>query len=404
MSSQAPTTSPTTQVVEERNEIEPGIRGLVLFLTGLVVAFTLFSAYWFHRNRKLRIVQVHQPIFLLTICGGLFIWELSVIPLGIDDANSASASRVNMACMATEWLGLMGFTVAFAGLFSKLWRINKLFHTTRYTRVKVEAKDVLLPFGVLFSLNLCILVVWTVVDPLQWERQPIAYDPYNTFGACTSSGTVGYVCVGLASLLTFVAVLAVIRQAYKARNISTEFSESRYLAIGLLNWLQLIVIGEPVIALLGNSEPTAVYYLVAIFVLANCLSMLLVIFCPIYFHPSLRRNGDALIGANVVVTGGRTSRSPHISGIETVTGTVGTAATIPDRCDPTPDETVVVVSPENPAPMLELQEALIELKQKNADLEKRNEELEYLVMREDETGKEEQVGASVENGTADESG
>ena len=48
------------------------------------------------------------------------------------------------------------------------------------------------------------------VDPLQWERQNIDDDVYDTYGSCQSSGTVGETCEALMGLLNFVALVAVV--------------------------------------------------------------------------------------------------------------------------------------------------------------------------------------------------
>ena len=61
----------------------------------------------------------------------------------------------------------MGATILFAALFTKLWRINKLFHAERFHRMKITERDVIGPFLVMFVLNLILLIAWTVVDPPQ---------------------------------------------------------------------------------------------------------------------------------------------------------------------------------------------------------------------------------------------
>jgi hypothetical protein len=40
-----------------------------------------------------------------------------------------------------------------AAVFSKLWRVNRVFHSAHFQRVKVEVKDVMVPFVVLYLLN-----------------------------------------------------------------------------------------------------------------------------------------------------------------------------------------------------------------------------------------------------------
>jgi 7 transmembrane sweet-taste receptor of 3 GCPR len=292
--------SPTAVVVDE-NLILPGIRAVVLTLTGVTALATVLVADWLRRHEKERIVLSHQPIFLYTICFGLFIWESSVIPLSLDDG-IVSTRACDVACVTTQWLQSLGFTFAFAGLFSKLWRINRIFRVPQFQRVSVQAKDVMKPFCVLCSVNCTLLILLTVLDPPRWIREPIYMDDMNyTYGTC-DTGRMGDVFILLIFFSNLVATIAVIWQAYRARNISAEFSETWPLAIVLLNWIQITVIGHPTYALIGNTLPTASYFLSSAMILTRCFTLLLAVFCPLYFHPSIRNPPPAL-GAQIRVTG-----------------------------------------------------------------------------------------------------
>jgi gamma-aminobutyric acid type B receptor len=97
---------------------------------------------------------------------------LGIVPLSIDDG-IASTRGCDIACMSVPWLLSFGFTLAFSALFSKLWRMNKLFHNQNFRRAKVTEKDVLAPFATLFTLNFAVLLTWTLVDPVHWSRDPI---------------------------------------------------------------------------------------------------------------------------------------------------------------------------------------------------------------------------------------
>jgi hypothetical protein len=61
-------------------------------------------------------------------------------------------------CMSVPWLLSLGFTISFSVLFSKLWRMNKLFHHESFRRVNVTEKNVLAPFATLFTLILAVLL------------------------------------------------------------------------------------------------------------------------------------------------------------------------------------------------------------------------------------------------------
>ena len=43
----------------------------------------------------------------------------------------------------------------------------------RFQKVKVTERDVLLPFSIIFTLNVALLLAWTFVNPLLWVRLTI---------------------------------------------------------------------------------------------------------------------------------------------------------------------------------------------------------------------------------------
>jgi hypothetical protein len=187
----------------------------------------------------------------------------------------------------------MGFIISFSALFSKIWRINKIFHNRQFRRIKVTEADVLVPFAVLFALNFALLLAWTLYDPLRFERLPVgSTNPFNTYGTCSfeRDGTIG-IAVGILTV-NFGAILLACAQAYRARQISDEFSESRWVGVTVASWLQVFVVGFPVMFLV-KENPTATYFLRTSSVFVVCMSLLLFIFVPkILFHRHNSNNDE----------------------------------------------------------------------------------------------------------------
>jgi hypothetical protein len=284
---------------EELNQLG-SIRYAGIALMAIVFVTTAAFVSWVHFYRKTRIVKVMQPIFLLTVCFGVFILSSSIIPMSLDDG-IISEESCDIACMAMPWLLSMGFTVSFSALFSKLWRINKLFNGTQgFRRIVVTEKDVLAPFAVLFVLNLVFLMTWTFADPLRWERESVGDEDWNTIGSC-AGGTVSKVMLGLLGVVNFGALFLACSQAYQARNISNEFSESKYIGIAIYGWLQILIVGIPIIFLIDQDNPTARYFLQVALIFIVSMSMLLIIFVPAFVN--FKRQSANPTGPRVSVTG-----------------------------------------------------------------------------------------------------
>jgi hypothetical protein len=273
------------------------------FYVGIAFAATVFLTSggftaFVYINRKTRVITVMQPIFLVSICLGVAILGSAMIPLGIDDG-LVSAHGVDIACMSTPWLLSTGFSLAFSALFSKLWRINRLFNRpSGVLRIVVRSKDVLKPFIVLFSLNIGLLIAWTATDPLEWQRFSIDGQDWNTYGKCVG-GRVSTVFLSLIAVINFVALIMACIQAYHARNISDEFSESKYIGIAIYGWLQTFLIGVPILFLIDDDNPAAQYFLQVSLVFVVCMSMVSIIFAPAVVN--LRKHENK--GPKVSVTG-----------------------------------------------------------------------------------------------------
>jgi hypothetical protein len=258
-------------------------------LVGVVFLTCLAATGWVFMYRNTRVVKVMQPIFLLTIVMGVFIMSSTMVPMGIDDG-LVSDRGCDIACMSIPWLLSTGFTISFSALFSKLWRINRLFNATPgIRRIVVRHVDVLAPFLALFTLNFGILLAWTIADPLKWGRLSVEGEIWNTYGSC-EGGTVSVVLVSVLAAANFGALLMACSQAYLARNISGEFSESKYIGIAIYGWFQILIVGVPVLFLIEFDNPLARYILQITLIFIVSMSMLLIIFVPAYFNFKRMRN------------------------------------------------------------------------------------------------------------------
>jgi gamma-aminobutyric acid type B receptor len=176
---------------------------------------------------------------------------------------------------------IQGFTITFAALFSKIWRVNKIMESAqRFRKVKITERDVMLPFMVLLSLNMIFLLVWTLVDPVVWKRESLCGSgDLSSYGHCTlGSGTsvAMFVCV---VVLNACALLLANYQAYKARLVSTEYGESQYVAIIMMSILQIVIVGVPLMFLLVEN-PSASYFVRVGVIFVICMSTLLLLFVP----------------------------------------------------------------------------------------------------------------------------
>ena len=275
----------------DQNLIPDAIQIVGWTVSGLLIGFCIFCALWTVKNRDQEVVMAAQPPFLLMLCLGTLIMASSIIPMGLQEPMNVDA--LSRACMSLPWLLSIGFVTAFSALLSKTLRLNKLFQSSRaLRRIQVEAKDVLLPFAILMSFNVLVLLLWTILAPLQWERQLVSnFDSYGrhveSYGTCKFTGEHNYLFVVPICVINFAAILCANYYAYKTRNLPTIFSESGYIFLSIFMMTETFIIGAPLLFIVDDN-PSNIFIIRMILVSLWCGSILGPAFIPKYRENSRR--------------------------------------------------------------------------------------------------------------------
>jgi 7 transmembrane sweet-taste receptor of 3 GCPR len=261
------------------NHLSGSIRAFGYVLVALALGSSLVSVIWVLKHRKTHIVRASQPFFLVLISLGAAILGSSIIPMGIDDG-VASVETCNRACMATPWLLVLGWTIVFAALFSKLVRMCMVFNSAvRFRRVTVTEADVLHYFAILLACNLVLLLVWTFVTPMKWTR--LQTSRTESYGKCVATGekVAWHTIISLVTVVNGIALIMANVQAYRARRISTEYGESRFIGMAMISILQVVVVGIPVL-LLVDENPMARYFMQVTIAFVISMSILIWMYVP----------------------------------------------------------------------------------------------------------------------------
>ena len=266
------------------------ITGFVSF--GISASFALICIAWTIYHRKSMIVKLSQPGFLVMVAFGALILASSIVPLSFDDGggqlknpnNSISEQYSVAICMSIPWLAFTGFTLMFAALFAKTWRVNKIFDKKQgHTKMlKVEAKDVMAPLAILLVCNFIVLICWTVLDPLTYTRIELEGTDYwnrviETTGGCRSAQVEAYLIPLV--IINFIALAVACWQAFLARDIDSNFSETRFIGFSLASILQTFLSGIPIIAVVRDL-PDAFYLITTFMIFALTVVILMFIFLP----------------------------------------------------------------------------------------------------------------------------
>jgi hypothetical protein len=282
------TTPPQAQPVttEDMNLVSDGIRSICWALSVALILLSVYCTIWTIMRRKTPVVRASQPIFLVMLSAGTFIMSSSIIPSTFQEP--LPQRLLDVACMLDRYLFSVGFSMTFAALYSKTWRINTVHaNAKKFRRVTIRVRDALLPFAILTVLNMVILVTWTIVAPLKWERIIKAEDmfgqPIESRGTCFSSvyyrdrTETTFLC--LLGAVNVTALLCSNYQSYRARALPSEYNETVYMAMTNFIILEGMVLGAPILFLVG-SDPASFMLINSLLVSIICLAVLGPMFVP----------------------------------------------------------------------------------------------------------------------------
>jgi len=265
--------------------LDPVARGICFGLCGIAMFASLFFLHFTISKREHRIVRASQPKFLSLICFGCLLMASAIIPLSMDTL-VASERGCDVACQSKYWLVSVGFCLTFAALFSKLWRVNRVMKNAKgFKKVKITPLDVIVPGAVLLGCNFLVLIIWTILSPMTWAIKTLQYDEYNRpkvqIGGCDSADGTALAYIGSLLAIDGIAILITLWQAYKARHITTDLSESKYIGIAVVAMFEASFIGVPVIGIV-NDQPNAVLFMSSAIIFVVVLAILGCLFGPKY--------------------------------------------------------------------------------------------------------------------------
>ena len=266
--------------------------GWILGATIMVTSCGIITWTWCHRNRY--IVRVSQPIFLCQLCAGTLAMGAAVIPMSMQ--GTEMSPHLDIACMTSPWLIVLGFVTSFSALFSKTWRLNKLLSAgVGMRRIEVKPMDVVWPFAILMTLNVGLLLGWSFTSPLRYIRiEEHSFDTYGrgleSYGRCTSEDKNHYYFLIPIVVFDMIGVAIATYQSYKARHIPTELSESSYLSLSMASLLETLFLGGPLFFMVLNN-PTATFLVGSSLICICCMTILLPVFIPKYKHRNDQMRG-----------------------------------------------------------------------------------------------------------------
>eukprot|EP00592_Proboscia_alata_P007199 CAMPEP_0194360276 /NCGR_PEP_ID=MMETSP0174-20130528/7573_1 /TAXON_ID=216777 /ORGANISM="Proboscia alata, Strain PI-D3" /LENGTH=890 /DNA_ID=CAMNT_0039131661 /DNA_START=106 /DNA_END=2775 /DNA_ORIENTATION=- len=240
----------------EQNYLSSSVRAGGLSLMAFSIFLSAASMVFVFLYRNSNTIKASQPIFLYCLAFGSALMSCGIFTLSFDESHGWNELALSHACMSTPWLLVLGFIIIYSGLFSKLWRINKIL---QYSQKKVEVKHVAGPFAALTLSVVVVLTCWTILDHYSWVRKETNIETGETYGRCASKNTLAYTTpIGL---LMSISVIMTFFMSWKTKDIVSKFSESSWIFYTIFLQVQIYIFGIPILIVLDKASANATYLL-----------------------------------------------------------------------------------------------------------------------------------------------
>ncbi|KAJ7375512.1 Gamma-aminobutyric acid type B receptor subunit 2 [Desmophyllum pertusum] len=271
--------------VDKLLKISPGLFGFfcAVEVLGIIMAVAFLAFNICHSDH--RFIKMSSPRINNVIVVGAILIYIAGILLGIDGNFVSPDVEAIVRCRFSTWVACLGFTLGFGGMFLKTWRVHKIF-LNRTKKMVISDFQLFAMLGLFISIDLLILMVWEIVDPLyitkhytgREEYSPSTdtkYKPY--YIDCTSSYTslwLGVIYAYKGLMLAFGAFMA-----WETRNVTfSALNDSRYIGISVYNVVFPCALGMTVVNVVINRD--ACFAVLSVLVVFCTTITLCLVFVP----------------------------------------------------------------------------------------------------------------------------
>jgi hypothetical protein len=306
--------------LSERSErVLAGFSAFFILISIALIVFTLV-------NRNDRFIMAASPLFLCAILVGS-IMLYSAFYMWVLHAYSA-------LCYLRFWLIGLGFVTMFGALFSKTWRVMKIFTTSDLTVFRVTNAQLALVMAVLLGIEAILLAIWsgtsrprqlvTVADPIRPSKNTLV----------CSNGKSGTPMLAILVTYKLAMVFYGIYMSFRIWKIPLkQFNESRPIAFSMYNMLCFGILAFG-LQVSGSISDPAMFIVRSVCLILSTFFTILAIFGPKIAQVMTGRSGFSTNGTSR--GGTTTTTASHRSNASTVQLT-----SIPPSAEP--EETDVIV-------------------------------------------------------------
>ncbi|XP_033634235.1 gamma-aminobutyric acid type B receptor subunit 2-like [Asterias rubens] len=283
-----PYDSDVTKKVDDLQSTPIAIMVVVSILVAMGMILSLMFLAFNFWKRKNRQIKMSSPRVNNLIASGIMLAYLCVVLLGVD-RSMVDIDALQTICRVRSWLMPVAFTLAFGGMFTKMWRVYSIVIANKTKRKVIKDRHLVGIIAILLLVDFAILVPWQIIDPIHIEeiRTPVPQtkeDKANytkhelLYVNCTSFNNTIWTMAMLiykAFVVVFGAFLA-----WSTRNVKVSgLNDSYYVGLSIYNTVICCVVAVP-LSFLAVSSIGVTFALVSGFLLFCITASLCMLFFP----------------------------------------------------------------------------------------------------------------------------
>ncbi|XP_068723157.1 gamma-aminobutyric acid type B receptor subunit 2-like [Montipora capricornis] len=262
---------------------------IIMWIAAVLGVICSLSFLYFNiSNGKNGVIKMSSPKLNNIIIMGCILCYVSVVLFGLD-ARFLDSKGYGINCNVRAVVLSLGFSLSFGALFSKTWRVHKIFTAAKSLK-KMAIKDLHLVGIVagLLAVDVVFFSVWIVVDPLQAEKltfKELERKEENVIVIpALFQCTCRYKTYFFASLFIYKGLLLLfgLFLAWETRNVTIPaLNDAKYIGMSVYNVFVLVTIGViVVVALDGSKYHEAKYAISSLCHILCTTATLLLVFVP----------------------------------------------------------------------------------------------------------------------------
>jgi len=276
---------------------------VVYIVFGIIEGISIMSfigfSLWIYMNSTKAVVKSASPPFLqLMLLGGAILLSIVYFVTGqVDD----------QICNVLPWYFVLGFHLMFGSLLVKNWRLSYIFNNDNFKSISYTDNQLALKLLVWAVPDIILLILNTVIDTPSASLTDEEGDDQDKKHYQCDFGSIFFILLALYQALL---ILYGAQLAWKTRNLSGRFNESKYIFLAIYTFLIVGLFMIPVYFLIQEPVALAIIAFIALTLVVNTTIGL--IFVPKF----LLQNADSRALSAMKSKGSSSAHGTDMTGLQ----------------------------------------------------------------------------------------